>query len=88
MLAALAELFLTIAVATVTTLALVRELFVQISYAEFNENPANGLVNDVTSPTGGRTYGRMWSPHTASVCTSYRTPLTHFTEYFRQYRTQ
>jgi hypothetical protein len=55
MLAALTELCLTITVATVTTLALVRELFVQISYAEFNENPANGLVTDVTSTTGGWT---------------------------------
>jgi hypothetical protein len=57
MLAALTELRLTITVATVTTLALVRELFVLI-YAEFNENPANGLVTDVTSTTGGRTDGR------------------------------
>lgn len=77
MLAELTELFLTIAVATVTTLALVRELFVHISYAEFNENPANGLVTDVTSPTGGRTDGRTWSPHTASFCTSYRMPSNH-----------
>jgi exosortase/archaeosortase len=52
MLAALTELFITIAVATVTTLELVRELFVQISYAEFNENQANGSVTYVTSPTG------------------------------------
>jgi len=73
MLAALTELFLTIAVPTVTALALVRELFVQISYAEFKENPANELVTDVTSPTGGR----AWSPHTASFCTSYRTPSNH-----------
>jgi hypothetical protein len=72
-LAALTELFLTIAVATVTTLALVRELTLQISYAEFNEKPANGLVTDVRSPTGGRTR----SAHTASFCTSYRTPSNH-----------
>lgn len=77
MLVALTELFLTISVATVTTLALVRELFVQISYVELNENPANGLVTDVTSPTGGRTDGRTWSPHTASFCTSYRKSSNH-----------
>jgi len=67
MLAALTELCLTITVATVTTLALVRELCVQISYAEFNDNPANGLVTDVTSTTGGRTDGRTDVVSTYSV---------------------
>jgi hypothetical protein len=40
-------------------LTLVRQPFANSSYAEFRDNPKNGLV------TNGRTDGRMLSPHTA-----------------------
>jgi hypothetical protein len=43
------------AVASVTKLMLVGQLFLKNSYIAFNENPADGLVADIRSQTDGRT---------------------------------